>query len=403
MALPWQRLLGASARAPDETKSISSQALFAMLGTSSSWSGRGFASLVNQGYARNPVVFRCIRLIAEAATRIPFAVHEGGQPLHEHPVQQLLACPNPRQSGADLFEALYVYLYTSGNAYLEAVLTPEGVKGLYALRPDRMRVAPGEDGWPVAYEYTTSRRSVRLSQLTRPVPRVLQLKLFHPLDDHYGLSPLQAAQCALDTHNAAVHWNKSLLDNAARPSGALVYSGRHGNLSKPQFERLKEELEVGFQGASNAGRPMVLEGELDWKSMALSPRDMDFIEAKNSAARDIALAFGVPPMLLGLPGDNTYANFAEANRVFWRHTVVPLVNRVARSLAGWLQPAYEAPLELVPQLEGIEALGEDRTALWQRVGNADFLDDEEKRALLGLPPRKGGAAKPYPGGGNGNG
>ena len=33
-------------------------------------------------------------------------------------------------------------------------------------------------------------------------------------------------------------------------------------------------------------------------------------------AREIALAFGVPPMILGLPGDNTYSNFQEANRAF---------------------------------------------------------------------------------------
>jgi phage portal protein BeeE len=63
---------------------------------------------------------------------------------------------------------------------------------------------------------------------------------------------------------------------------------------------------------------------------------MDFIEAKNAASRDIALAFGVPPMLLGIPGDNTYANYAEANRAFYRLTVLPLVNRTADAFAGWL-------------------------------------------------------------------
>jgi HK97 family phage portal protein len=82
----------------------------------------------------------------------------------------------------------------------------------------------------------------------------------------------------------------------------------------------------------------VLEGGLDWKEMGFSPKDMDFIESKNMAAREVALAFGVPPMLLGIPGDNTYANYAEANRVFWRQTVVPLVLRVADALALWLEP-----------------------------------------------------------------
>ncbi|MCF6301758.1 MAG: phage portal protein, partial [Devosiaceae bacterium] len=177
---------------------------------------------------------------------------------------------------------------------------------------------------------------------------------------------------------------KALLDNGARPSGALVYSGGSGNLTKNQFDRLKDELEVSFQGAMNAGRPMVLEGGLDWKSMALNPRDMDFIDAKNLAAREIALAFGVPPMLLGIPGDNTYANYAEANRVFWRQGVVPLVRRVADSLGRWLEPAFGELFEIVPDLNDVEALSEDRNGLWQRVGGADFLSDEEKRELLGL-------------------
>jgi Phage portal protein/Glycosyl hydrolase 108 len=44
------------------------------------------------------------------------------------------------------------------------------------------------------------------------------------------------------------------------------------------------------------------------KTCAATPKDMDFIEAKNVAAREIALAIGVPPMLLGIPGDNTYSN-----------------------------------------------------------------------------------------------
>ena len=108
------------------------------------------------------------------------------------------------------------------------------------------------------------------------------------------------------------------------------------NLTHEQHARLKEELESSFQGAANAGRPMVLEGGLDWKQMSLSPKEMEFIETKHVAAREIALAFGVPPMLLGIPGDNTFSNYAEANRTFWRQTVLPLVHplRLAEDAAN---------------------------------------------------------------------
>jgi HK97 family phage portal protein len=114
---------------------------------------------------------------------------------------------------------------------------------------------------------------------------------------------------------------------------------------------------------------------------------MDFIEARNAAARDIALAFGVPPMLLGIPGDNTYSNLVEANRALWRQTIIPLVRRVAAALGHWLGPAFGGGFELVPDLEHIEALAEDRAALWARIGNASFLTDAEKRRLLGVGER----------------
>jgi HK97 family phage portal protein len=104
------------------------------------------------------------------------------------------------------------------------------------------------------------------------LPPILHLTLFHPADDHYGLSPMEAAATALDIHNAAGAWNKALLDNAARPSGALVVGGTA--LTDAQFERLKGELETNYQGAGNTGRPLLLEGGLDWKQM--STRDAMF-------------------------------------------------------------------------------------------------------------------------------
>jgi HK97 family phage portal protein len=311
-------------------------------------------------------------------------VEEGGQRLDDHPMLRLLQRPNPQQSGSELLEAVHAYLQTAGNAYLEAVVVDGEVKGLFALRPDRVRVMNGRDGYPVAYSYTAGGRSRTLPLEPQPISRVLHLALFHPLDDHYGMAPLEAAQQSLDLHNAATEWNKSLLDNAARPSGALVYSAGSGNLTQAQFDRLKAELEAGFSGAANAGRPMVLEGGLDWKSISLTPQEMDFIELKHVAAREIALAFGVPPMLLGIPGDNTYSNLQEANRALWRQTVLPLVKRVADDLSFWLAPAFGGGVVLRPDLERVEALAEDRAALWARIGGADFLTDAEKRAMLGL-------------------
>ena len=134
---------------------------------------------------------------------------------------------------------------------------------------------------------------------------------------------------------------------------------------------------------------MLLEGGLDWRPMGYSPQDMEFLQTKNAAARDIALAFGVPPMLLGLPGDNTYSNYQEANRAFYRQTILPLVRKTANALAIWLGMGSGGTLALEPDQDAVPALSSEREALWRRVGSAGFLDEDEKRALLGLPKKAG--------------
>jgi HK97 family phage portal protein len=381
-SMPWRRA-GASGVAVPETKATGFVTLTAE--GRARWSSRSYASLAREGFMRNPVAHRAVRMIAEAAASVPWLVYEGEEEAVDAPLLGLLARPNDRVAGNEFFEALYGHLLLSGNAFVEGVRIGPDLRELHLLRPDRVRVIEGRDGWPEGYEY-------RVGGHVRRYPAgeagegagVLHLRLFHPLDDQLGFAPLEAASVALDLSNAAAHWNKALLDNSARPSGALVYQPKDGgNLSPDQYERLKAELEDGYSGPARAGRSMLLEGGLDWKAMGMSPREMDFVEAKNGAARDIALAFGVPPMLIGIPGDATYANYQEANRAFWRLTVLPLIFRTASALSGWFSQGRHAPLRLAPDLDQVAGLSAERGELWARVEAASFLTGEEKRRAVG--------------------
>ena len=96
------------------------------------------------------------------------------------------------------------------------------------------------------------------------------------------------------------------------------------------------------------------------------------------------MAFGVPPMLLGIPGDNTFANYAEANRGFWRQTVLPLAGRVAEAMTGFLGTGA---VRLAHDLDQVEALAPDREALWARLERASFLTEDEKRQAVGYGPK----------------
>lgn len=356
------------------------------------WSARDVNTLTQVGFLKNPVAYRCVKVIAEAASAVPVVVQDADRRFDVHPVLDLLSAPNPGQSGAALFESFFGHLLLSGDGYFEAagIGAAGGPRELYVLRSDRMRVVPGDDGWPVAYEYRAGAGKHVFDLRQDRVP-VLHVKAFHPQDDHYGLSPLQAAATAIDVHNSAAAWSKALLDNAARPSGAIVYKGVDGlgQLGQDQYDRLVDELEANHQGARNAGRPMLLEGGLDWKPMGFSPSDMEFHRTKEAAARDVALAFGVPPMLLGLPGDNTYANYQEAHRAFYRLTILPLVGKVLAALSAWLAGHYGAAVQLKVDFDNVPALADEREALWRRISTADFLSDGEKRALLGLPRVQG--------------
>ena len=333
-----------------------------------------YEAQVREGYARNPVASRAVRLVADAIAGAPV---EASDPA-------LLALVTGRGAGQRVLEAVATQLQLHGNAFVQVLRDPDGgAAALYALRPERVAVEADAGGWPAGFRYSVGGRVTRLSA-DGPRPDVVHLKGFHPLDDHYGLGSLPAAASAVAVHNAAGAWNKALLDNAARPSGALVYEPGDGStLSPEQFARLRTEMEQGFAGAAQAGRPMLLEGGLKWQALSLSPAEMDFAGLKAAAARDIALAFGVPPMLLGLPGDSTHANYREANRALWRLTVLPLASAIldglAAGLAGWFPDAW-----LRLDLDGVTALAEDRERLWASVTAADFIERDEKRAMLGF-------------------
>lgn len=351
------------------------------------WSPRDVVSLTRTGFSGNPVGFRCVKLIAEAAAALPLVLQDRERRYDVHPLLGLVTRPNAAQGRAELLEALFGQILLSGNGYLEAVAGEDGVPlELHVLRADRMSVVPGADGWPVGYEYAVGGRKHRFD-VTEAGSPICHIKSFHPQDDHYGFSPMQAAAMAVDVHNSASRWSKALLDNAARPSGAIVYKGAEGQggMSADQYDRLVSEMESHHQGARNAGRPMLLEGGLDWKPMGFSPSDMEFQKTKEAAAREIALAYGVPPMLLGIPGDATYANYQEANRAFFRLTVLPLATRVAAALAHWLGAQIGEVVELRPDLDQVPALAAERDSQWRRVSEAVFLTQAEKRSMLGLP------------------
>lgn len=369
MRLPWK---------PRETKTVPQTFVSLSQLATPIWGGTETHHLVRDGYQNNAIAYRCVRMISEAAASLPVR-----SSLPE--VQRLLVAPSPDQTGQVFRETLFADLQISGNAWLEAVNfgASNEPRALYNLRPDTVRLLRDRIGAPngFAVQGFSGERKV-LNQADGWAP-ILHLTQYNPSNPSTGFAPLVAARKALDIHDGTAAWAKALLDNSARPSGALIYGRDGSQLTDAQFQRLKDELHAQHTSMANAGRPLLLEGGLDWRPMSLTPTEMDFRETRHAAAREIALVFGVPPMLLGIPGDNTYATYKEAHNAFWRMTILPLAQRVAGALSVWLSGRIPKT-DITLDLEDVPAFSSERDALWARIGQADFLSRDEKRRLLGI-------------------
>lgn len=359
------------------------------------WSDRSFEVFAREGYIKNVIAYKCISMLARSASSIPIFVYnkKTNKRIENHPIEKLLQNPNPLQSRNEFFESLYSYKLISGNSYIQAILLDKinfkNPKELFVLRPDRVNlIASSTSNIPLAYKYKVNdRETIFYVDKITGKSEILHLKNFNPLNDWYGLSPLEAASYSIDQHNEASKWNKSMLQNGARPIGALVVKSDKDNssfLTDEQFLRLKTQLNEEFSGYDNAGKPLLLEGGLDWKEMSLTPMDMDFLNTKYSCARDIALAFGIPSQLLGIPGDNTYNNLTEARLSMWEETIIPMIDSLVNSLENWLIPMFNNSdkIGLYYDKDKITALSARQEAYWNRIANANFLSDDEKKELL---------------------
>jgi len=348
-------------------------------------------SINSNCYSKNVVVYKCVNLIANTASHVPWIMNHSHL-INMNNILKLLKRPNPAQGGAEFFSNVIANKLLFGNSYILAVASFQSpTQELYILDNRYIELIIEAQSLQ-GYKYNNGFKEVHYSidRFTKQ-SQILHLKNYNPNNNFLGVSCLSPSAKAIELHDKSSEWNNALLKNGARPSGALVV--KDGNyLNDEQFERLKEQLNEKYTGAASIGKPILLEGGLDWKEMSISPKDMDFIESKNAASREIALAFGVPPQLLGITGDNTYSNMQEARLALWEETIIPLLDYIADALSNWLSHWHQEEISLDFDRDGISALTERRENLWSKIAAANFMTLNEKRAKFGLAPLQGGDA-----------
>ena len=357
--------------------------------TARTFASTDYCDLAETGYKKNVVVYRCVQLISRALASVEWVLRKTDtqqgidEVIYNHEILDLINKPNAVQYKTTFIEEAVSHLLLSGNCYI-MLDSSNGSKHLYLLRPDRVSIIPGNGALPLAYQYQFGgkKRIFEVNQETGKCD-ILHIKLFNPLDDWYGMSPVETAMGAISQHNAIAQQNVAFLQNGGRPSGALMYKS---TIDPQKRNELKDNLRNLYEGGRNAGKILLLEGNFEWKEMGLSPKDLDFISGKELAAKEIALAFGVPNILVGSMSSATFADYKEARYNFWEETLIPLLNVFAGELSNWLQMVFKSDLKLWYDLDSIPALSKKREIEWRKINNAEFLTQDEKREAFGYAP-----------------
>lgn len=352
-----------------------------------------YRELAHQGFQKNPIVYRCVSLIAKGISVVPWLLYKDNHEVDHHEILDILATPSPGQFGTAFIEEIVSQILIGGNAYIYKTKNKDGIPQLTCLRPERVKICVDDDGNLIGYEWRSGQNNIFAPVCSETGHcNVLHLKAFNPIDPHYGMSPLSAASLSVDQHNTVSEHNLALLENGGRPSGAFLVRPNCNAppLSDQQRDALKQDLKQAYEGAGNAGRVLFLEGDFEWKEMGHSLKDLDFIDGKNLSSREIAQCFGVPPMLVGVPGDATFANYKEARFHLWEDTLLPMLNYLVESLNHWFVWEYGDAYALSYDMDSIPALSVRRETSWNKISTVDFLTINEKREAVGYGPLKDG-------------
>jgi HK97 family phage portal protein len=341
-----------------------------------------FSALAREGYQTNPYVYAAIDVIAKNVSTIEFTVIDrkrGNVEVKKDDLVRLLKTPNPSQSWKSFVKQIVVDFYISGNVYILATDTKKPA-ALYILRPDKVSIVRDSDMYSL-----TPIKGYRYGNKQYSPKEVLHIKNYNPLDDLYGLSPLTALSKSIILSNRAKDWNINLLENNARPSGALISKER---LSEKQIAFLRQQINEIYSSPENAGRPLILEGGLDWKEMSLRPSDLNWQEVINTTAKEIAVALGIPVQIFLRDTGTSNAGFRNALKSLFYNTIFPFCDLLIGELNRWLVPMFNPDYEIVYDKDDVPALSEDAVQVWDRVIRArlaGILTKNEARRFLDQP------------------
>ena len=207
-------------------------------------------------YEQSPWVYIAINRIAEAGALVPLEVYrlqnEERIGIKDHPLERLLTNPNPLTSRFELFEQTLGSLELHGNAYWYLAGDERGMpREIWMLRPDRVAVVPHQTRVVGGYLYQIDGQFIPLDSI-----EVIHFRRWHPSDDFYGLSPIQAARAAVLSDRHMADWNRQTFwartkacqpaSSASRTTSAMaISSASNANGGRIMAGRSAKRLSCG--------------------------------------------------------------------------------------------------------------------------------------------------------------
>lgn len=282
----------------------------------------------SQRAMRLTAVFGCIRVLSESIGMLPCSLYKstgkGKEKATGERLYKLLSLkPNDYMTPQEFWELVTVCLCLRGNFYAYKVKALGEVVELLPLDPGC--VSPSLNSqWKPVYRVTFPDGSTDvLGQDDIWHVRILTL------DGLVGLNPIAYAREAISLGLATEEHGARLFGNGAVTSGVLRTDQ---TLSDTAFNRLKADFEERHTGLGNAHKPMILEMGLDWKSMALSAEDSQFLETRKFQLEEICRLFRVPMHLVQNTDRATFSNIESLGIGFINYSLVPYLTRIEQRI-----------------------------------------------------------------------
>lgn len=154
------------------------------------------------------------------------------------------------------------------------------------------------------------------------------------LDGVCGMMPMRAGRDVFGAAMAVDEAAAKVFENGLQSSGFL---SAKADLNDNQRNRLRDYLQK-FVGSKNAGKLMVLEGDMTYQNVTMNPEAAQLLESRAFSIEEICRWFRVPPFMVGhVDKQSSWASSVEGmNLLFLTNTLRPLLVNVEQEIARCL-------------------------------------------------------------------